>query len=58
MKKLLFILLLITPLAESKILELTCESAFPFWVSLDLSKSSGVVTYPDNNKELDKRGEL
>ena len=58
MKKLFLTLLLISPLAKSEVLELTCESAFPFWVSLDLSKSSGVVTYPENNNELDKRGEV
>ena len=54
MKKLFLTLLLISPLAKSEILELTCESAFPFWVSVDLDSKKGTITFPENTKELDK----
>ena len=45
MKNLLLTLLLISPLTKSEVLELTCESAFPFWVSVDLDSKEGKVTY-------------
>ena len=45
MKKLFLTLLIITPLAKSELLELTCNSAFPFWVSVDLDSKEGTVTY-------------
>ena len=54
MKKLFLTLLLISPLAKSEVLELTCESAFPFWVSVDLDSKEGTITFPENTKELDK----
>ncbi|MDA9044889.1 hypothetical protein N9H95_03205 [Gammaproteobacteria bacterium] len=47
MKKLFLTLLLISPLAKSEILELTCESAFPFWVSVNLDTLKGQLTYPE-----------
>ena len=54
MKKLLFITLLITPLAESKILELTCESAFPFQISYNFETKEGFVIHPDNLGAIDR----
>ncbi|MDA9143174.1 hypothetical protein N9N99_01235 [Gammaproteobacteria bacterium] len=47
MKKLFLTLLLISPLAKSEILELTCESAFPFWVSVNLDSKEGTIKYAD-----------
>ena len=54
MKKLFLTLLIISPLAKSEVLELTCESAFPFWVSIDLDSKEGTITFPENIKELDR----
>jgi hypothetical protein len=51
MKKLFLTLLLISPLAKSEILELTCESAFPFWVSINLDTLEGQLTYPEITTE-------
>ena len=51
MKKLFITLLLISPLAKSEILELTCESAFPFWVSINLDTLEGQLTYPEITTE-------
>jgi len=47
MKNFLLSLLIISPLAKSEMLELTCTSAFPFWVSVDLATKKGTVTYVD-----------
>ena len=58
MKKLFLTLLLVSPLAKSEMLELTCESAFPFWVSVDLDSKEGTITFPENTKELDKLGQV
>ena len=54
MKKLFLTLLLVSPLAKSELLELTCKSAFPFWVSVDLDSKEGTITFPENIKELDR----
>ena len=51
MKKLFLTLLLISPLAKSEMLELTCESAFPFWVSVNLDTLEGQLTYPEITTE-------
>ena len=55
MKKLLTLLLL-SPLAfaESKVLELTCESAFPFQISYDFDTKKGTITYLENLDLLKK----
>ena len=47
MKNLLLTLLLISPLTKSEVLELTCESAFPFWVSVNLDSKEGTIKYAD-----------
>ena len=52
MQKLFLTLLLLSPLAKSEMLELTCESAFPFWVSVDLDTKEGTITFPENTEEL------
>jgi len=46
-KNILLTLLLLSPLAfaESKVLELTCESAFPFWVSYNFDTKEGTIKY-------------
>ena len=54
MKKLFLTFLLVSPLAKSEMLELTCESAFPFWVSVDLDTKEGTITFPENTKELER----
>ena len=51
MRKLFLALLLISPLTKSEILELTCESAFPFWVSVNLDTLEGQLTYPEITTE-------
>ena len=54
MKKLLALLLL-SPLAfaESKVLELTCESAFPFCLTYDFDTEEGFLIHPDNLNAID-----
>ena len=47
MKNLFLVFLLVSPLAKSEMLELTCESAFPFWVTVDLDTKEGTVKYAD-----------
>jgi len=54
MKKLFLTLLLISPLAKSEILELTCESAFPFQISYNFDTKDGVINYLENYDSLQK----
>ena len=54
MKKLFLTLLLISPLAKSEILELTCESAFPFQISYNFETKEGFVIHADNLDAIDR----
>ena len=54
MKKLFLTLLLISPLAKSEILELTCESAFPFQITYNFETKEGVINYLENYSLLEK----
>ena len=54
MKKLFLTLLLISPLAKSEILELTCESSFPFQISYNFETKEGFVIHPDNLGAIDR----
>ena len=54
MKKLFLTLLLISPLAKSEILELTCESAFPFQITYNFETKEGFVIHPDNLDAIDR----
>ena len=54
MKKLFLTLLLISPLAKSEILELTCESAFPFQITYNFETKEGVINYLEDYSLLEK----
>ena len=50
MKNILLTLIFLSHLAfaESKVLELTCESAFPFQISYDFDTKKGTINYLEN----------
>lgn len=53
MKKLFLGLLIITPLAKSEILELTCNnSVIPFWLNYNFKTNEGHLTYQENLIDL------
>ena len=54
MKKLFLTLLLISPLAKSEMLELTCESAFPFQITYNFETKEGVINYLEDYSLLEK----
>ena len=53
MKKLFLTLLLISPLAKSEILELTCESALPFQITYNFETKEGYLIHSDNLDTID-----
>jgi hypothetical protein len=53
MKKLFLTLLLISPLAKSEMLELTCEGNFSYFIKYDTEKDIGEVKYLTNFKDVD-----
>lgn len=56
MKNILLTLIFFSPLAfaESKVLELTCKSAFPFQISYDFDTKKGTINYLENLDLLKK----